>query len=85
MYSDDTRLPFWKGWIARLACSSIILCLIGDTIRLSFTQPSWIELQQTTAPSPRYGFVGGVIGDYWVISHGIFRMMLLHHRCHVVM
>ena len=44
----------------------------GDTWRIdvSSSSNSWVQISTTVSPDPRYGFVGGVIGNYWIISHG---------------
>ena len=36
----------------------------------SLLTDEWTELNFVIKPSPRYGFVAGVIGNYWYISHG---------------
>ena len=53
----------------------------GDTWRLDVTSssPSWAELSPAISPSPRYGFVSGVMGNYWIISHGEY--FNLHVKC----
>ena len=40
--------------------------------------PAWTRLLPTVKPSPRYGFIGGVIGNYWIITHGKLLLLLMH-------
>lgn len=44
----------------------------GDTWRFTITSGaiSWDDISSTTGPSARYGFVSGVINNWWIISHG---------------
>lgn len=50
----------------------LLIFVSGDTWRLNVASPAplWAELSPTVSPSPRYGFVSGVVGNYWIISHG---------------
>lgn len=44
--------------------------VLGDMWEFSLLTDEWTELNFVIKPSPRYGFVAGVIGNYWYISHG---------------
>ena len=48
----------------------------GDTWKadLAGNPVTWEQVSSLTgdSPSPRYGFVSGVVGGYWIISHGKF-------------
>ena len=47
------------------------LYIIGDTWMYDFGGNVWSQISSgTPAPSPRYGFVGGLINNFWIISHG---------------
>ena len=47
----------------------------------------WTEINPIMSPEPMFGFVGGLVGDLWIISHGTFRALSLsfthvHARSH---
>lgn len=53
----------------------IPLFLLGDTWRVDIGggETEWQQVASVSSPSPRYGFVSGVVGNYWIVSHGKWR------------
>ena len=40
----------------------------------------WESIQLSGGPSPRFGAISGVIGNYWIITHGkmeLFRVLIV--------
>lgn len=46
------------------------MCTLGDTWRYEIQTSAWSEISTSGSPSPRYGFVGGLVENFWIVSHG---------------
>ena len=53
-------------------------CSLGDTWYFSFFTQRWSALASPLAkPSARYGFVSGQMGNYWYITHGKSKQIII--------
>ena len=53
-------------------------CSLGDTWYFSFFTQRWSALASPLAkPSARYGFVSGQMGNYWYITHGKSKRIII--------
>ena len=50
--------------------SADIYSLAGDTWKFSLFSNEWEQLAFVERPEARYGFVAGVLGRHWYITHG---------------
>ena len=56
----------------------------GDTLRFDFGNSDWAVVDPpsgSATPSPRYGFVSGLVNNFWIVSHGKLEELTIQKFC----